>query len=122
MVEYDAEKHTRFAKDVAVDERARRVAENEILFRRLNELVAGGRRAGQKFEIICECEDTGCMDHVRVTSEAYARARSEPTDFLLKRGHSKPEFEAVIERHDDFVVVRKTGEAAAFAERLDPAP
>lgn len=105
-----------------MDERARRVAENEILFRRLNELVAGGRRAAQNFEIICECEDTGCMDHVRVTSEAYERARSEPTDFLLKPGHDKPEFEAVIERHDDFVLVRKTGEAAALAKKLDPSP
>lgn len=105
-----------------MDERARRVAENEILFRRLNELVAGGRRAARNFEIICECEDTGCMDHVRVTSEAYERARSEPTDFLLKPGHDKPEFETVIERHDDFVLVRKTGEAAALAKKLDPSP
>lgn len=103
-----------------MDERARRVAENEILFRRLNELVAGGRRAAETFEIICECEDTRCMDHVRVTSAAYARARNEPTDFLLRPGHAKPEFEAVIERHDDFIVVRKTGDAAALAEKLDP--
>jgi hypothetical protein len=108
---------------MAVDERTRRVAENEVLFRQVNEhVVAGGRRPAEDFEIICECADTGCMDHVRVTTESYERARSQPTDFLLKPGHAEPEFETVIESHEDFVLVRKTGEAAALAEKLDPRP
>jgi hypothetical protein len=108
---------------LAVGERALRVAENEILFRQVNEhVVAGGRRPAENFEIICECADTGCMDHVRVTTESYKRARGQPTDFLLKPGHAKPEFETVIEGHDDFMIVRKTGEAAAIARKLDPRP
>jgi hypothetical protein len=105
---------------MAVDERTRRVAENETLFRQVNErVVAGPKRPGEQFEIICECEDTGCMDHICVTSELYERARSEPTDFLLKPGHAKPEFETVVENHEDFVLVRKTGEAGALAKKLD---
>jgi hypothetical protein len=108
---------------LAVDERARRVAENEILFRQVNDLVVGGgRRRAENFEIICECADTGCMDHVRVTTESYERARGRPTDFLLKPGHVEPEFETIIESHKDFVLVRKTGEAAALARKLDPGP
>ena len=104
-----------------MDERTRRVAENENLFRQVNEhAVAGGRRSAENFEILCECEDTGCMEHVRVTTESYERARSEPTDFLLKPGHAKPEFETVIERHEDFELVRKTGAAAALVKQLDP--
>ncbi len=103
-----------------MDERARRVAENEILFRQVNEHVVGDdRRPSEHFEIVCECEDTGCMDHVRVTTEWYERARSEPTDFLLKPGHADPEFETVVESHDDFVLVRKTGEAAELARKSD---
>lgn len=106
-----------------MDERTRRVAENEVLFRQVNEhVVAGGRRPAENFEIICECADTACMDHVRVTTESYQRARSQPTDFLLRPGHAEPEFETVIESHEDFVLVRKTGEAAALAEKLDPRP
>jgi hypothetical protein len=104
-----------------VDERTRRVAENENLFRQVNEhVVAGGKRPAENFEILCECEDTGCMEHVRVTTESYERARSEPTDFLLKPGHAKPEFETVIERQTDFELVRKTGAAAALVKQLDP--
>ena len=59
------------------------------------------------------------MEHLRVTTEAYQRAR-KPTDFLLKPGHAKPEFETVIETQEDFEVVRKTGAAAALATELDP--
>lgn len=104
-------------------ERAQRVAENEDLFRKVNEHhVAGRRSVPVNFEILCECADTGCMDHIRVTSEAYERARREPTDFLLKPEHVKSEFETVVDSHDDFVLVRKTGEAAVVARRLDPNP
>jgi hypothetical protein len=103
-----------------VDERTRRVAENESLFRQVNEHVVGGtRRPAENFEIICECHDASCMDHLRVTTETYQRARSEPTDFLLKPGHAKLEFETVIESHEDFDLVRKTGAAAALAKQLD---
>ena len=109
------------ASRTAVDERTRRVAENENLFRQVNEhVVAGGRRPAETFEIVCECEDLSCMDHLRVTTEAYQRARREPTDFLLKPGHAKPEFETVIESHEDFELVRKTGAAAVLAKQLDP--
>jgi len=105
---------------LAVEERARRVAANEILFRQVNEhVVAGGRRPGETFEILCECADTGCMEHVRVTTESYERARARPTDFLLIPGHAKREFETTIESHEGFVLVRKTGEAAAIARKLD---
>ena len=99
-----------------MDEQAQRVAENEMLFRQVNEhVVAAGRRPAENFEILCECADTSCMEHVRVTTEWYERARGQATDFLLKPDHVKPEFETVIESQDGFVLVRKTGEAATLA-------
>ena len=79
-----------------MDERTRRVAENEALFRQVNERVVGReRRPAETFEIVCECADTQCMEHLRVTTEVYERTRSEPTDFLLKPGHAKPEYETM---------------------------
>lgn len=102
-------------------ERAKRVAENESVFRKVNEHhVAGRRSAPETFEILCECADTGCSAHIRVTNESYARARAEATDFLLEPEHVKSEFEIVIESYDGFVLVRKTGEAAVVAKKLDP--
>jgi len=55
----------------------RGVAGNEVLFRQVNEhVVAGGRRPAENFEILCECADTSCMDHVSVTTESYERPLS----------------------------------------------
>ena len=102
-----------------MDERTRRVAENEALFRQVNERVVGReRRPAETFEIVCECADTQCMEHLRVTTEVYERTRSEPTDFLLKPGHAKLEFETVIEGHEEFELVRKIGATASVARQL----
>ena len=103
-----------------MEERTRRVAENEALFRQVNEKVVGSdRRPDETFEVVCECADAECMEHLRVTTEVYERARRQPTDFLLKPGHAKPEFEIVIEGHEEYEVVRKTGAAASVARQLD---
>jgi len=108
---------------MAVDEQARRVAWNEILFREANEHGdARGRRGAEILEILCECADMGCIEHVRVTTESYERARAQPTDFLLRPRHADREFETIIESHEDFVLVRKSGEAAAIARKHDPHP
>jgi hypothetical protein len=102
-----------------VDERTWRVAENEALFRQVNERVVGReRRPAETFEIVCECADTQCMEHLRVTTEVYERTRSEPTDFLLKPGHAKPEYETVIDANEEFELVRKTGAAGSVAKQL----
>ena len=102
-----------------MDERTRRVAENEALFRQVNERVVGReRRPAETFEIVCECADTQCMEHLRVTTEVYERTRGEPTDFLLKPGHAKPEYETVIDANEEFELVRKTGAAGSVAKQL----
>ena len=107
-----------------MDERTRRVAENEILFRQVNERVRGiaGASPAGTVEIICECGETTCMDRVRVKAKSYERTRSAPADFLLKPGHDKQGFETVIETHEEFLLVRKVGEAGELAKRRDPRP
>ena len=106
-----------------MDERTRRVAENEALFREVNERVVGSdRRPAEGFEILCECGDEACMDRVPVTTEVYERARSQRTDFVLRPGHAIPEFETVIESNEEFDVVRKTGEAAALVNERNSRP
>jgi hypothetical protein len=106
-----------------VDERARRVAENEVLFREVNERVIGAaRRPSETFEIICECEDESCMDRVPVTTDVYEAVRREPTDFLLRADHVIPAFETVVERWENVVRVRKTGDAGQLARNRDPRP
>jgi hypothetical protein len=101
-----------------MDERTRRVAENEALFRQVNERVVGDRRPAESFEILCECGNAECMEHIDVTTEVYMRARGQRTDFVLKAGHAQPDLETVIEEHEQFVLVRKVGEAAALVTKV----
>jgi hypothetical protein len=100
-----------------------RAARNEALFRAVNEEIrAVDRRFGNALtsEFVCECANDGCVERLPVPRDVYTAVRSEPTRFILAPGHERLELERVVERHDRFFVVEKTGTAAREAERLDP--
>ena len=98
-----------------------RAARNEALFREVNENIArleerhGGTITESVF--ICECADEGCTDQLAVDHDTYRRVREQPRLFFVLPGHQDPELERVVETHDDYLVVEKTGEAGEVAER-----
>jgi hypothetical protein len=97
------------------------MAENEVLYRQVNEtVVAMGRGRSDRFAIACECGDAGCDERVTVTREAYEQTRSEPTHFMVKPGHELLEVETVVERYPGWLVVQKIGVGAVIAEKSDP--
>jgi hypothetical protein len=107
-----------------VDERARRLGINEAVFREVNEslgsvaLTVGGRR---HLELVCECSRPNCVDRIVADAADYERVRSEGTLFLVVAGHEEPAVEEVVERHDEYDVVRKLpGDPATVAEVTDP--
>ena len=93
-----------------------RAARNELLFRDVNghieELAQRIRRTGS-FAIVCECSHRDCLEGVEVDPDAYRAVRSHPLRFLLSPGHEEPDIEHVIERTPGYIVVEKTGLAAA---------
>ena len=104
-------------------DRAARAAQNESLFREVNERVkelnttfdALARHA----EWICECGNTDCLEPVQMTHEEYESVRARGTDcFLVKPGdaHVVPEVERIVERHERYWVVQKLGIAAVVAD------
>jgi hypothetical protein len=100
-----------------------RLARNESFFRQVNERineVTEGFQGDQAYEFFCECADPECTDRITLTSEDYEWVRSNPTRFVLARGHIAPEIEHVVERDGDHVVVEKLGLAARIAARLNP--
>ncbi len=108
-----------------MDERARRVGENEALFRAVNEQVA---QLGEQFEsveepmsAICECGRLECNDRLDVTTSAYEAVRRDGALFLIKPGHAAQDVESVVEREETYWVVRKhAGEPTALARVTDP--
>jgi hypothetical protein len=101
--------------------RAEHVAENESLFRSVNESVVVDRIAFDaetgRHAFLCECWQTSCLEKVWLERSEYEAARQDSAQFVVLPGHVDP---SVVLESDRYVLVRKRGEAAAVAEELDP--
>jgi hypothetical protein len=108
-----------------MDDRERRIAENEIVYRTVNEKIEDLNEAfgtlTDTMTVVCECGDESCGEQIELDVRTYERVRSEPTHFVILPGHVVPEVESVVEHGDGFDVVRKDpGEAAELAVEYDP--
>jgi hypothetical protein len=108
-----------------VDAREERLAQNEVLFREVNERIEQAAETQvtdeHTFSFLCECSDIDCSLRVPMTLTAYREVRSDPTLFVVLPGHERTELERVVRQTADYEVVRKEGEAAAIAvEQDDP--
>jgi len=108
-----------------MEERERRIANNEILYRSVNEKIEDLNEAfgtlTDTMTVVCECGDAACAEQIQLELSTYERVRAEPTHFVVLPGHVVPDVESVVETGDGFEIVRKdAGEAAELAEEHDP--
>lgn len=102
-----------------LDERKRRIGENEGTFRKVNEMVRPVEPTWMT--ILCECGEQVCREQVVIAQEQYARVREDSTLFLLRPGHDIAETEQVVAKHVEFWIVRKDpGVPAQVARATDP--
>ena len=100
-----------------------RVANNETVFREVNEAIERGQYPGEQDSptaFRCECASLDCNGLVSLTPREYERVRSEPRRFVVLPGHEVPEVETVVSKGDGYVVVEKRDEAGRLAEASDP--
>jgi hypothetical protein len=106
-----------------VDERERRLAQNEALFREVNERVnslATDRSVAASYEYVCECSNPDCTFQVTLDADEYEAVRASPRQFVILPAHYVPEIEDVVTKNDRYWIVLKVGEEGAFVEELDP--
>lgn len=108
-----------------MDERTRRVGENEALFRVVNERIDDVNRAfgavTGTMAVVCECGAIECTEQITLTPDEYERVRADSTSFVLVPGHEEPDLERVVGHGEGFVVVQKFGrDAATLARDTDP--
>jgi len=106
-----------------VDERERRMAQNEALFREVNERIketADGLGSDSAFEYFCECANADCTFQLALTATEYESVRADPAQFAVLPLHFTPEVETLVSETDVYWIVRKTGEAGEYVEKLDP--
>ena len=106
------------------DERGRRIGLNEAVFREVNERiqdVADSFELGdQPLNLVCECGDPTCVQHITLTKGEYEAVRADPTHFAVFPGHEIPDVEEVVEKRNGYDVIRKEGETAQVAKETDP--
>jgi hypothetical protein len=103
--------------------RDERLAQNEILFRNVNERIKelqSDQWGFEEVDFMCECADESCTKVVRLPSREYERIRNEPTHFLVLPGHEVADVEDVFERHDEYLVVEKHEETEQQVTAADP--
>ena len=106
-----------------MDGREHRMAQNEVLFREVNErVVTVAHQLGPDipYEFICECANPDCTYRVSLTLTDYERIRADAKQFIVLPLHYTPEVEDLVSEDDAYWIVRKTGEAGQYAEQLDP--
>ena len=107
-----------------MDERARRIADNESRFREINERLRADLRAlpddDTPVQFVCECGRLDCAQQVPLTLAEYERIRAGSLDFLVVPGHESPDVEDVVDVHERYARVRKHPEAAPHVRATDP--
>jgi hypothetical protein len=113
-----------------VDSDQRRRARNEAIFREVNERIVeleagrGGYDRDDSLLIgfVCECPREDCNEMLEMTRGQYEAVRDNSRRFLVLPGHEDGDIANVVERHSNYLVAEKTGEAAAVADEQDPRP
>lgn len=93
-------------------ERRRRIAQNEAVYRAVNENIEAMTRAfmpdaGGTMNVICECGNLDCTQQITIAVAEYERIRNDATLFVVVPGHELPEVEVVVEEQEAFTVVCK---------------
>ena len=102
---------------VTLEERGRRLAHNEALFRdvneRLQELNETFSGLSGVMEIVCECGSLDCAELLSITPGEYQRIRSDSTWFAIVAGHEVDAVEIVVEHTATYDIVQKRPGAPA---------
>jgi hypothetical protein len=108
-----------------MDERERRIALNEAVFREANERIRELNETFATFTnelvLVCECGNGQCAEKISMAPAAYEELRAESSHFAVVRGHEIPDVETVIAQREGYDIVRKhEGVPQRVAEVTDP--
>jgi hypothetical protein len=109
-----------------MDERERRIGQNEALFRQVNERLRDVNEAfgavTNRIELICECAYPSCAERISLSVGEYEDLRSTGDRFIVVTGHVVPtDVEEVVREGDGWEIIRKReGAPARLAKATDP--
>jgi hypothetical protein len=94
-----------------ISEREARAAQNELVFRAVNEQIVKMtdrfREQLSDIDIVCECANTNCVGTIRIHADEFAKIEHASGTFLVLPGHEDESVERVVERSQSYVTVWK---------------
>jgi hypothetical protein len=106
------------------DPRSARIAQNETLFREVNERLRELNEMFAEFtgtfEIVCECDDRTCVERLVLYPSEYEQVRGRAERFVVHPAHVERGVERVLEQNQRYAVVEKLGATAEVARERDP--
>ena len=94
---------------------------NEATFRTVNEGMEVGQDPAGLLTFVCECGRLRCNTLLQLTRAEYEGIRANPRRFAIVDGHEILETEAIVERHDRYVVVEKASDPETeIVDHIDP--
>ncbi len=97
------------------------MAENEALFREVNERVQeAAEHGGGTYDYFCECANVDCTFRITLAPAEYEAIRKDAKQLVVLPNHYTPEIEELVAEHESHWIVRKDGEAGEYVEKLDP--
>jgi hypothetical protein len=102
----------------------RRLIENELVFRESNESIKAGidqlhemaKEEGyhpieldgdSQLNFYCECSDENCTQRIKLTPNEYEKLHKQRDIFTVVCGHELEDVEEVVEKRENYCVVRK---------------
>ncbi len=119
----------------------RRLAENEVVFRQLNESLQKGieetnrlaeedgqpeyliipKANDEPLHFFCECSDETCAKRVKINLQKYIELHKPRNHFVLVPGHEVLAIEKIIARHEPkYIVVEKLVKLPDTPDKLNP--
>ena len=104
-----------------MDPREKRLAENEALFREVNERVQEAASPGwRRLRLLLRVRERRLHLPDHAFPPEYERVRGDPKQFVVLPDHYTPEIEDLVAQHGTHWIVRKQGDAGEYVEQLDP--
>ena len=104
------------------EERERRAAQNQLLFRAVNEQIVGMtenfRSDLSDINLVCECWTPSCTGTIRCRLEEFELLDRTRNMFIVLPGHEDLLVEDVVDTSNGYVVVRKRDLAARIVEQV----
>jgi hypothetical protein len=114
----------------------RRLAENEVYFRQMNESVQKGfdelkqmaKEDNQEHLITehdtplnfyCECSNEDCKQRIPLTLDEYKAAHKNSDTFIVTPGHEITNIEKVIAKEQNYMIVEKYIHTPSVATKLN---